>query len=167
MHASLFSESEVPSIKPFVGSFGLKKDDFCSIFFDFESFHENPDQPGPTLVRSGIPDQNPDQFSGPFWSGPEFRTTGPDQILMVRISGPTDRTKDCWSGFPDQRTGPKIAGPDFRTNGPDQIKAVRISGPPDRTKNKIGPEFRTNPDRPGPTKFWSGPGIHAVQRTLI
>ena len=109
---------------------------------------------------------NPDQH----WSGPEFRTkirtTLPDQVGPVRNSGPTYRTKICWSGIPDLRTGPKNVGPEIRTSGPDQFKSVRNSGPPDRTKNKIGPEIRTNPDRPGPRYFWSGAGIHANNRIV-
>ena len=70
------------------------------------------------LVRSGIPDHRtgpkigwsgfPDHRTGPRLIGPEFRTIGPDQLYLVRNSGPPDRTNFTWSGIPDHRTGPKL-----------------------------------------------------------
>ena len=76
-----------------------------------------------------------------------------------RISGPTDRTKICWSGIPDLRTGPKFAGPEHRTYGPDQKMLVRKSGPADRTNlSRSGiPDRRTGPKtksvrKSGPTR---------------
>ena len=88
------------------------------------------------LVRSGIPDHRtgpkigwsgfPDHRTGPRLIGPEFRTIGPDQLYLVRNSGPPDRTNFTWSGIPDHRTGPKLNWSGIPDHGPDQI---RTGGP--------------------------------------